>query len=424
MLPLLIIGGGIQGSIIALALLQRWGREYLRVLDPHPQLLSIWKRNCHACGMRYLRSPGAHNIENDPLALFRFVRSHRLTADYHSLYQRPSLPIFQQHVDHVITHHQLERLHLQGRATAINIHENYVEVESDQGVLHAKRVLYALGSSHYLHIPSWASAVLSHRVPYISHLYDPQFHREWAEQARQPVIVGGGISAAHMAIHLAYASRSAMLPVLVTRRPIRRAHFDSDPCYLGPKCLTSFLREHNYAHRRRLITQVRNPGSLPPDIADNLQNALAEGRCKLIESEPRALTHMISTPSSPSSATMATLRLSNGASVQSDCIMLATGFREMMPHEPLIKETAHKYQLPVDARGTPIVDDALRWHPRLLLSGAPAMLELGPAAPNIIGAHLALRRIVPLLSEDRAPSVTRAWRPIAPPASAPKIALQ
>jgi len=49
------------------------------------------------------------------------------------------------------------------------------------------------------------------------------------------------------------------------------------------------------------------------------------------------------------------------------------------------------------ARGplaTPLLDEALRWHPRVHVVGAAAQLGLGPAAANIAGARLAAARVL------------------------------
>jgi hypothetical protein len=39
------------------------------------------------------------------------------------------------------------------------------------------------------------------------------------------------------------------------------------------------------------------------------------------------------------------------------------------------------------------VDQSLRWHPGIYVTGALAELEIGPTAMNIIGARLAAERI-------------------------------
>ncbi len=417
MIPLLIIGGGMQGIIFALAFSRRLGSEYVRVLDPHTEPRAVWRHNSHACAMHYLRSPGAHNIESDPLALFAFARQKRGGFPFRALYRRPSLALFEAHCQQVIEQHTLEALYLQGRATKIIFGKHHVEVESSNGTLQARRVLLALGKSAYLHIPEWCrqEQEWEQSTATIHHIYDLDFRREWAEQAQQPIIIGGGLSAAQLLLHLGYCRPSGgQPPIMVARHSLRSAHFDSDPCYLGPKCLSTFLKERNYATRRQFIMHSRNRGSLPPDTLQKLKQALKEGHCRQIEGEPQAIGK------AAQKATlnrMVTLQLSNGEQLFSDCLLLATGFEEMMPQEPLIVETARRYGLARDSHGTPLVDWALRWHPRLLLSGDPAMLELGPAAPNIIGAHLALRRLLPFLTEqknDGRSRLTAPWRPVAP----------
>jgi hypothetical protein len=49
---------------------------------------------------------------------------------------------------------------------------------------------------------------------------------------------------------------------------------------------------------------------------------------------------------------------------------------------------------PFAARGYPIVDKALRWHPRIHVTGPLAELELGPAARNIVGARMTAERLI------------------------------
>ena len=407
-----------QGTILALALSQRLGPEYVRLLDPYPEPRVRWRHNCHACAMHYLRSPGAHNIESDPLALFTFARQRQRESSFRALYRRPSLALFEAHCQQVIEQHKLVALYLKGWATKLTLHNHYVQVESTNGILQARRVLLALGRSAYLHIPEWCRKEMEQPKAIIHHLYDPHFRREWAEQALHPLIIGGGLSATQLLLHLSYCRPPrGQPPIMVARHSPRSAHFDSDPCYLGPKCLSAFLKERNYATRRQLIMQSRNQGSLPPDILQKLEQALKKGHCRQIEAEAQAIGKATKRATSNRNINkMVTLQLSNGARLSSDCLLLATGFKEMMPHEPLIVETAQRYGLARDSHGTPLVDWALRWHPRLLLSGDPSMLELGPAAPNIIGAHLALRRLLPFLTEqkDDRSRLIAPWRPIAP----------
>jgi len=60
----------------------------------------------------------------------------------------------------------------------------------------------------------------------------------------------------------------------------------------------------------------------------------------------------------------------------------------------MVDELVHSARLPCASCGYPIVDQALRWHPRVHVSGPLAELELGPSARNIAGARRAGDRIV------------------------------
>lgn len=91
------------------------------------------------------------------------------------------------------------------------------------------------------------------------------------------------------------------------------------------------------------------------------------------------------------------LHLTDGRLLPADTVILATGFAAAPLASPLLADLQQRYQLPCSAEGFPITDAQLRWHPRVMLSGAYAALTVGPAAGNIIGAHLALRRLLPLL---------------------------
>ena len=76
--------------------------------------------------------------------------------------------------------------------------------------------------------------------------------------------------------------------------------------------------------------------------------------------------------------------------------MVATGFTPGPPARAVIAASARR-GLRTDGAGYPLVDDALQWAPGLFVSGGLAEMVLGPPARNIIGAHLAGRRIIPAL---------------------------
>jgi cation diffusion facilitator CzcD-associated flavoprotein CzcO len=77
MLDWLIVGGGIQGVHLAHALVQqkKWQADRIRILDPNPALLHIWRHQTANTGMHFLRSPAVHHIDVAPSALQRFARA-------------------------------------------------------------------------------------------------------------------------------------------------------------------------------------------------------------------------------------------------------------------------------------------------------------------------------------------------------------
>ena len=408
-----------QGLILSLALTERLGGDYLRVIDPHHEPLARWKRTCHACGMRYLRSPGGHNVVHDTRALFRFARATGASDSYRPLYQRPTLALFQRHADHLIERHHLRRLYLPGTVRALHIHNTHIAAESDAGPINARRVILALGSTGYPRLPAWYRALGAEASRAVHHIYSANFYPEWIAEAAAPLIIGGGLSGAQLALRVASlrAGQGRAPPTLVTRRPFEVSHFDSDPCYLGPKCLRGFAQLQGSVAKARAIAAARHPGTLPPDIAHQLAVEIEAARIvhtlgtphQVCATAPQDTEPLVPRPSAPRSLSepppapqrrsrpTVTLTTDTGSRFTSDGVVLATGFENPTPREPLIVETAARYTLPLDQEGTPLIDSALRWHPRILVCGAPAVLEVGPAAPNIIGAHLALRRVLPLL---------------------------
>ena len=75
-------------------------------------------------------------------------------------------------------------------------------------------------------------------------------------------------------------------------------------------------------------------------------------------------------------------------------VHIATGFQNKRPGGGLVDSLIESAALPCADCGYPVVDKALRWHPRVHVSGALAELELGPASRNIAGARRAGDRLV------------------------------
>jgi hypothetical protein len=163
--------------------------------------------------------------------------------------------------------------------------------------------------------------------------------------------------------------------------------------------MASFRREQDLGRRRVMIAEARHKGSVPPDVHRALRRAMAGDQLRWYEGEVTGLTVW---------RDEIQLRLATGAVLEVERVLLATGFASSRPGGAMVDELIASASLPCARCGYPVVDSALRWHPRIHVSGPLAELELGPASRNIAGAQRAGDRLVDALRTQRWPSVTRA----------------
>lgn len=384
MLDWLIIGGGIHGTHLALVLTRRGGVDPARlgILDPHEALLAHWEHCTAATGMAFLRSTLVHHLALEPHDLWHFARRRGLRPGlFRGPYRRPALALFRDHCRQQIAEHGLDRLHLRGRATGLTRVEQGWCVETDQGLLPARRVLLALSVGDEPRWPGWAEALRAAGGP-VQHLYGCA--GAVAPPAGEAVVVGGGISAAQAAVALARAAPGAV--TLLMRHDIRVEAFDSPAGWVGPKELRGFLAEPSMARRRTLIAGARRPGSMPEDVARTLRRAEAAGMLRIVRGEVwRATLAADGT---------AELELP-GLRLRAAKVLLATGFAQRRPGGAWLDQAVTDYDLPLAPCGYPLVAPSLAWAPGLYVTGGLAELELGPVARNIAGARHAGERLAP-----------------------------
>ncbi len=384
----LIVGGGVHGTHLAHVLVNALGvaRDRLRVLDPHPQPLAQWDRLTANVGMAYLRSTGVHHLAPDDLRRFGSRLQGLPVAPFAHPYARPAHALFQAHCRHVCATHRLDELFMQGTANGLARSAGGWRVETEQGSLEARRVLLTVGRT-WLNWPVWASAVQAGGGS-VHHIFQQDFLAAGLPALARFVVVGGGITAAQVALQLTRLSPGAV--TLLMRHPMREHDFDADAGWFGPKFLEGFQATACYGQRRQMIGAARYRGSIPPAIVGAVREAAERGVLALRQGE------VASASVGAQGATR--LRLADGGQIEADQIILATGFDPARPGHEWLDRAIAAHNLPCAACGYPIVDQTLCWQPGLYVSGALAELEIGPIAANIAGARHAARRLQQVVS--------------------------
>lgn len=379
----LIIGGGIHGVHIAARLIDEAGVDpgRIRIVDPGPRLLDRWRTCTATTGMTHLRSPSVHHLGPNPWALQRMAgkrKNNRKSGLFAPPYDRPALGFFNEHCDRVINQFGLSDLHVQARAVSLSIDCEKVDVELSNGeALESDNVVLAIGASEQPHWPDWAPRNDSR----VHHVFEQNFDG-WPASEEAVVVVGGGISGGQVAIRLLNEGHRVDL---VSRHPMREHQFDSDPGWLGPRFMTKFKREPNADRRRALITDARHRGSMPPDVHRDLRLAIKANRLQW---------HQTAVDEIDATGDEIAVHLSTGSLLSAQRVLLATGFSSPRPGGSLVDHLVASESLSCAKCGYPIVDESLRWHPRVYVSGPLAELELGPSSRNIAGARRAADKLV------------------------------
>ena len=133
-----------------------------------------------------------------------------------------------------------------------------------------------------------------------------------------------------------------------------------------------------------MIARERRRGSVPAEIARQLESRIADGSL---------VWRLGDVVAAGAAAQGVELELGCGGRVQGDGVLLATGFHPRRPGGGLLDETIARLGLEFAACGYPVVDASLRWGPGLYVTGPLAELEIGPVARNILGARMAGERL-------------------------------
>lgn len=379
----LVVGGGIHGCTIATFLIKQGKvqNEKLCIIDPHSEPMARWKRNTERICMPFLRSPVVHHIDVNPFSLQQFGKNSDLHNQFYGVYKRPSLELFNDHCDHILSETHIKESWYQGVVAKVQKGKERWEVTTEGGdIFQTKNVVIAISVNEQLLIPDWATDLAVHSPNKVHHIFDAKMMD--VKEMKPPIaIIGGGITAAHLAIKMAGEYPGEV--TLIKRHPFRIHDFDSDPGWLGLKFQGPYRKVKDYKIRRELIKEARLKGSIPKDVFRKVKALEAKQKLRIVDGEIDSYA-----------IEQNYMTLYAGAeSYQVRHTILATGFLPTRPGnwvEKLIEEE----QLRCANCGYPIVSKDLQWCPHLYVMGPLAELEMGPIARNISGARQAAERIV------------------------------
>lgn len=373
----IIVGGGVQGCTAAIHLLRqkKVKQQELLIIDPHDSPMKRWRTLTERVGMDYLRSPSVHHQNPDPHSLRKFSKTNDYAHAFIGRYERPRLDLFNEHCDHDFNELRLLDSWLSASVVGLQKRVQGWRIDTQEGkTLEAECVLLAVGVNESPHYPKWAYS----EEERIQHIFSEEINHTDGPLA----IVGGGISAAHLA-HT-YARQNDTPVTLIKRHPFRIHDFDSDPGWLGPKYLNQYHQVSCYEERRELIRKARHRGSITSGLYTKLKQLTREGSLRIVTDE---------IIESSVKKDFIELGLKQKGSVQAGMVMLATGSENRLPAKEWLADTIKKYQLPCAPCGFPTISSSLEWRDGLFVAGALAELEIGPVARNIAGARKAAERI-------------------------------
>ncbi|MFP8951369.1 FAD/NAD(P)-binding protein [Natrialbaceae archaeon A-arb3/5] len=399
-----IVGGGVHGTYLIQRLLEDTDieRESVALVDPNERLLASFRRKARACDMDALRSTFVHHVGTEPFGLESFAEARDREDELISRpsYPRcPSLSLFLDYAEYVIDGTDLASLHRRAAVESISRPDDggegfVLECRDPDGSttsIRTRACVLAIGHGGRYRTPAWAADLDA-----VTHVWDDAFDPDAA--ATETIVVGGGITAAQLAICL--ADRESV--TLLSRHELETATVEADPRWINWNHIERHLHRHPPGSRARsdVLRQARNDATIPPALFERLQTAAVDDDLTIRRGEGRSARTVDG---------RSRLLLEDGGCLSADRIVLATGFEPVFEH-PFVEQLSATLELERGHRGMPVLDDeTLAWQhstgdtTSIYVSGALAAGTVGPLAGNIAGARRSADRITQALAADRSP---------------------
>ena len=293
-------------------------------------------------------------------------------------YDLPTTEAFAAYCEDLAARMELDRP-IAARARRVVPAGDVLVVETEAGNVSCRHLVVAT-NPHRREVPGWIARLLGCLPGAIDHASDVDLRAVGDLTGATVLVVGGGLTAAHLAVGA--AERGACVE-LVSRRPLEIRSFDTDPGWLGPRHLRDYAAESDPAKRHKLALAARGGGTMPGWAHRRLRALAAEGVLRFHEDRRVVAAGAIDG--------RAELDLDDGTALDADLVWLGTGttpdIRAEHALDPVLPDIA-------TVAGLPVCDRDLRIgrYP-IHVMGRLATLTLGPAAGNLWGAQRAARVI-------------------------------
>jgi hypothetical protein len=372
----LLVGAGPAAFAQALAFRCHGLADDLDVLDPRGRWFAAWDERFRRQDIPHLRSPAVHHPHPDPFALLGAGGADGLVPSGGT--KLPTTARFAGFVRKLVDDANLRTVVRSVAASSLRLEDGRAVVTAEDGtVCRPERVVLAT-NRRFPVVPVGLRPLDG----------DPRLvGSEQADVARPPVggrvvVVGGGLSAAHLAIG---AARRGAHVTLLARRGLSVRRFDVHPGWLGPKKRRPFEAEPDPQRRRDLIDRARGGGSVPHRARRELEACREAGRLTLLERCEVVDVH--------ARGEVLRLRCSDGGQLVADEVWLATGGQVDVTRDPLCHHLVAEHPTPI-AGGLPELAADLSWPgTNVHVAGFAAALRLGPTAGNLVGHRRAALRV-------------------------------